>query len=181
MELSVLIAYGTKRGSTREVAEALGDELARLGFSVTSAPVGEIEDLTPYDAVVVGGALYMGRWHPDAVAFLSRHRVALAQRPLALYAMGPRTTEPKDVSDARKQLDHSVARVTGLHPVDVTIFGGVVDPAKLRFPLNRLPASDARDWEAIRAWAAAVADRFAFGKAATEGVDPRSELQQSPR
>jgi hypothetical protein len=35
----------------------------------------------------------------------------------------------------------------------IAIFGGVVDPAKLRFPFSRLPASDARDWDAIHGFA----------------------------
>jgi menaquinone-dependent protoporphyrinogen oxidase len=37
------------------------------------------------------------------------------------------------------------------------MFGGKYDPAKLGFPLNKMagkePASDIRDWTAIRAWA----------------------------
>ena len=44
-------------------------------------------------------------------------------------------------------------------PVAVTIFGGVVDPEQLRFPFSRMAPSDARDWDAIAAWADEVADR----------------------
>jgi hypothetical protein len=50
--------------------------------------------------------------------------------------------------------------VPELEPLSVAIFGGVVDPAKLPFPLNRMPASDARDWAAIEAWAEEVAARI---------------------
>jgi len=46
-------------------------------------------------------------------------------------------------------------------PVSVTIFGGVVDPEQLGFPFSRMPASDARDWGAIRAWADEVAAALA--------------------
>ena len=45
--------------------------------------------------------------------------------------------------------------------VAVAIFGGVVDPRKLSFPFNHMPASDARDWEAIHAWTDEVADLLA--------------------
>ena len=58
------------------------------------------------------------------------------------------------------QLERALAKERELHPVAVTIFGGVVDPAKLRFPLNRMQASDARDWDAIRSWADEIAARF---------------------
>jgi flavodoxin len=47
------------------------------------------------------------------------------------------------------------------HDDAASFFGGVIDPAKLRFPFNRMPASDARDWEAIGAWADEVASLVA--------------------
>jgi hypothetical protein len=50
--------------------------------------------------------------------------------------------------------------VPDVSPSAVAIFGGVVDPSKLRFPLSRMPASDARDWEAIASWAKDVAAIF---------------------
>ena len=59
---------------------------------------------------------------------------------------------------ARKQLDHALEKTPELEPVAVAIFGGVVDPDKLRFPFSHMPASDARDWDAIRAWADEVAE-----------------------
>lgn len=53
---------------------------------------------------------------------------------------------------ARTQLDKALSKTRELEPRSVAVFGGVIDPSKLRFPLNRLPASDARDWDAIDAW-----------------------------
>lgn len=176
---SVLIAYATKHGSTREVAETLRDELEELGLQAETAPAAEVDDLASYDGVIVGGSLYMGRWHGDAVRFLQRHRESLTGLPFAVFAMGPQTIEAHDITGARTQLDRSLAKAKAREPEAVAIFGGVVDPTKLRFPLNRLPASDARDWESIRAWAGTVA--HAFGKAAIGGADHRSELQQTPR
>ena len=153
MALSVLIAYATKKGSTREVAEALGDTLDELGLDVSVLPAADVRALEDYDAVVLGGALYMGRWHADARRFLKRHRQALADLPVAVFGMGPLTMSEHDVDGARKQLDRALAAVPEVEPVALTIFGGVVDPEKLRFPFNHMPASDARDWTAIKVWA----------------------------
>ncbi|HEY6031864.1 MAG TPA: flavodoxin domain-containing protein [Gaiellaceae bacterium] len=157
----ILIAYATKHGSTREVAEAVAGTLREEGLEVEVKPAAEARALEAYDGVVLGGALYMGRLHKDAKRFLSRHRGALAALPVAVFAMGPRTLEEQEVAESRAQLDRALADVPELEPVAVTIFGGVLDPAAQHFPFNRMPAADARDWDAIRLWARELARSLA--------------------
>jgi menaquinone-dependent protoporphyrinogen oxidase len=181
MAYSILIAYGTKHGSTREVADSLAYALCEHDLKVTTLPAAQVNDLSPYDAVVIGGSLYTGRWHPDALDFLKRHRGVLETMPIAVFAMGPRTMDTKDVAQSRAQLDRGLAKVSGVTPFAVTIFGGVLDPRKLRFPFNRMPASDARDWDAVHAWADDIAPGLIYGKPAPKPMDLRSELQQTPR
>jgi menaquinone-dependent protoporphyrinogen oxidase len=181
MKPLILIAYGTKHGSTREVAEVLSEALGEHGIEAEALPAGEVHEVAPYAGVVVGGSLYMGRWHPESLAFLRRHAEALATLPLAVFALGPRTLDPAEVDQSMEQLGHALAKVPQVDPYAVAIFGGVVDPEKLRFPLSKLPASDARDWARIRAWAGELAAAFDYGKPATITGDVRRELQQSPR
>jgi menaquinone-dependent protoporphyrinogen oxidase len=154
--VKLLVAYGSKHGSTREVAEAIAETLEKAAHEVELHRAADIEDLTPYDGVVLGGSLYFGRWHNDAVGFLSKHRRKLSVLPLAVFALGPKTAEPDDLAEARAQLDKALLKVPEVEPRSVAVFGGVIDPASLRFPLNRMPASDARDWDAITAWAEAI-------------------------
>jgi menaquinone-dependent protoporphyrinogen oxidase len=161
MSAHVLVAYASKHGSTREVAEAIAETFLEHGLGVELREAPSVADVESYDAVLLGGALYTGRLHPDARRFLRRHRAGLAQRPLAVFAMGPRTLAENEIAGSRHQLDRALAQVAELEPAAVAIFGGVVDPAKLRFPFNRMPASDARDWDAIHAWADEVAAAFA--------------------
>jgi menaquinone-dependent protoporphyrinogen oxidase len=179
MEPSILVVYATKHGSTREVADAVAARLRERGLDADCAPAADLQDPTLYSGVVVGGSLYMGRWHPDAVDFLRRHADALATMPVAVFALGPLTLKPAEVEGSRKQLGRALARVREVEPFSVAIFGGVVDPEKLRFPFNRMPASDARDWDAAHRWVDELA--AAFGKAATEAGDLRSALQQTHR
>jgi menaquinone-dependent protoporphyrinogen oxidase len=158
--MTTLVAYATKHGSTREVAEAIASALVEHGHVAELRPAHEVKSVGAYDAVVLGGALYTGRWHRDARAFLTQHRRALAERPVAVFGMGPRTLAASDVADSRAQLDRALAAVPDVQPVSVATFGGVVDPAQLRFPFSRMPASDARDWDAIEGWAVFVAELF---------------------
>jgi len=175
----VLVAYATKHGSTREVAEIVGAGLSRTGLETVVRPAHEVDGLEPYDAVVLGGALYTGRWHRAAVAFLRRHRRALRTRPLAVFALGPRTLDDADVEGARAQLGRALEKVPEVVPVATAVFGGVIDPTKLRFPFNRMEASDARDWDAIRAWAGDVAEALA-GNPHERGGIPVADSAPAP-
>jgi menaquinone-dependent protoporphyrinogen oxidase len=155
----ILVAYATKHGSTREVAEAVAAMLEERNLEVEVAPAAAVRDVSGYDAVVLGGALYTGRWHGEARAFLRRHGNVLERTPvLAVFALGPKTLAPHDLASSRTQLDRALAATPHVTPAFVAVFGGVVDPARLRFPFSRLPPSDARDWDRIASWAGEVAD-----------------------
>jgi menaquinone-dependent protoporphyrinogen IX oxidase len=84
---------------------------------------------------------------------------------VAVFALGPKTTQPEDIADARRQLDHALQRFPEVEPVSIAVFGGVIDPAQLHFPFSHLPASDARDWREIRRWADDLATIFGISTA----------------
>ncbi len=89
MEQRVLVAYGTANGSTQEIAETVAEVLRTTGVTAEVLPARSVTDLDRYEAVVVGGALYAGRWHKDARRFVQRHRGALAHRPVWFFSSGP--------------------------------------------------------------------------------------------
>jgi menaquinone-dependent protoporphyrinogen oxidase len=153
MTALILVAYVTQHGSTQEVAEAITATLREHGLEVEMRPAWEVHTLGGYSAVVLGAPLYLGCWHRDARRFLMRHRVALSERPVAIFALGPLSTAEEEWRGSREQLDSTLTKVSWLAPVAVEVFGGAIDPAKVRFPFNKMPASDARDWTAIRAFA----------------------------
>jgi len=181
MTAPVLVAYATKHGSTREVAGVVAARLRDQGLEVELREASEVDDLTPYCGVVLGGALYAGRLHRDARAFLALHRDALVVLPLAVFALGPMTLEPSDLASARAQLKKALDRMPDAHPYEVAIFGGVINPKTLPFPFSRMRASDARDWDAIDSFAYRCARAYDFGKAAAGLGDLRSEVPQTHR
>lgn len=158
----ILVGYATEYGSTQEVAEAVATALRESGLETDVQPVREVRSLGPYSAFALGAPLIMHRLHKDMLRFLSRNREALAERPVALFALGP-CKDPHDDDEWREcqaQLDGELAKVPWLEPVATELFGGKYDLAKLRWPLNKLagqvPPSDIRDWAAIRDWATSV-------------------------
>jgi menaquinone-dependent protoporphyrinogen oxidase len=166
MSTSILVGYATRYGSTQEVAEAVAATLRERGLAVDLQPMRQVRTLTGYSAVVLGAPLFMFRWHKDALRFLSRHRNALTERPVAVFALGP-VHDPYDEQewqDSRAQLDKALVQFPWLAPVALEVFGGKYDPEKLRFPISlfagKEPASDLRDWTAIRAWAGNLAAKL---------------------
>ena len=153
----ILLAYATRYGSTREVAETIAAELREAGLEVDIQQMRDVKTLDNYAAVVLGAAIYNARWHPDAHQFLSQHQEALRQRPVAIFALGPLSTSKAAMLRSRRQLDKELEKYPWLKPVTVEMFVGKMDPARLGF-FDRLfsTASDHRDWEAIRVYANAL-------------------------
>jgi menaquinone-dependent protoporphyrinogen oxidase len=155
----ILVAYASRYGTTGEVATSIAATLRERGLKVEILPAEEVEDLSPYAGVVLGGGIYIGRWHRNARGFARLFENELRRVPVAVFALGPVTDKPKDTADSALQLRRNLKRLP-IEPFDARVFGGAFDPSRVGFPFNRLPAADVRDWDAIREWAATLAERF---------------------
>jgi len=163
----ILVTFASRYGSTGEVACAVANELAGCGLEVEIKPLVEVRDLTPYAGIVLGAPIYFGALPKAALAFLTQQEAALRKMPLAFFVLGPLHPDAQDQQDARTALDGQLAKVPWLSPSATAVFGGKFDPGRLGLghrlvaalpasPLHALPATDARDWKAIKAWAAAL-------------------------
>jgi menaquinone-dependent protoporphyrinogen oxidase len=159
----VLVAYGTRYGSTCEVAEAVAATLEEQGIDSDVKNAREVHSLDGYEAVVLGTPLYMGALHKDVRALLEKNREALEHTPFALFALGPIKADD-GVDGSRAQLIEALAKLPVPTPASTAVFVGAYDPARLGFkdkmitalpasPLHGETAHDERDWDAIRAWA----------------------------
>ncbi|MFN8465079.1 MAG: flavodoxin domain-containing protein [Caldilineaceae bacterium] len=164
MATSVLVAYATKHGATAGIAERIGEVLRQAGLACDVKLAATVDDLTPYQAVVLGSAVYMGAWRKEAAKFLKTQEAQLAQRPVWLFSSGP--MGEGDVQELMKgwrfppKLQPIADRI---HPRDIVVFHGVVDPEEMNFFERwiiknvKSPVGDFRDWNAIAAWASTIA------------------------
>lgn len=158
----VLIVHATRMGGTAQIAEAIGRRLRERGLEVVVAAADRAPGPAGFDAVVVGSALYLGRWLSAATRYLSRHRAQLALLPVSLFHSGPCGEGAGSLQVPGPSRVGRLARRIGCTP-PVT-FGGVLDPARAtgtfsRWLSNGPYAGDYRDWDQIGVWADLVADR----------------------
>lgn len=159
MSPKVLVAYATKRGATAGIAAVVAAELARSGLTVDVHEVSAVDAVSEYDAVVLGSAIYLRRWQPEAVRFLRVHEPQLRERPVWLFHSGP-VGPDEDPEEALPAPVARLARRIGAAPART--FAGELQPeAADTFLAHRLAltdlAGDFRDFDAVRAWAATIA------------------------
>jgi menaquinone-dependent protoporphyrinogen oxidase len=154
----ILVAYATRAGSTSEVAETIGQMLNGSGATVDVCPIKKLEGLQGYDAVVVGSAIRMGQWLPEAVQFVKTHQATLSTIPTAYFLVsGFLREDTLEMRDKVRAFLDPLRQI--LEPESIGLFAGKMDYSKLSW-LDRTVAKavksvegDWRNWDAIRAWA----------------------------
>jgi menaquinone-dependent protoporphyrinogen IX oxidase len=92
---NILIAYTTCSGSTTDVAQCIGEELAKKKFTVNQKNLKEVKSIEEYDAVIIGAPMILG-WHRAAIRFVKKHRNELANKPVAYFLTALNLTRPDD-------------------------------------------------------------------------------------
>ena len=164
MSNKILVTYASRTGSTIGVAEAIGKTLAEVGAQVDILPMQQVENLSPYSAVVAGSAIQNKQWLPEAMQFIQAHRAELASKPFAAFLVCM-TLGMRNGESYRPFVSGFLAPVRSLvKPVSEGMFAGMLDIHKipsfsdrLKFRLSVLfgawSEGDHRDWNAIREWA----------------------------
>lgn len=132
----------------------IAETIARHGLDAEVRDPDEVDDVMGYDAVVLGSAVYMGRWLEPARRFLQRQRDALSATPTWLFSSGLSDEVPEPLADPAVDLRGSRS------------FAGKLDHESLTFAerlvVGAVGASDddRRDWDAIARWASEIADEL---------------------
>ena len=169
--MHVLVTTASKHGATTEIGEVIASTLEQNRHTVETRAAGHVQSLDQFDAVVIGAAVYAGRWVKDAHRFVDRFESELAARPLWVFSSGPTGSPPKPEPDDVVDIADVIER---LAPKETVVFGGKLDGDLLSFAERaiiravRAEEGDFRDWDAIRSWALQIAE------------DLSSEIRTSP-
>ena len=170
MDDRVLVAYATKHGATAEIAEKIGQTLREAGLPADVLPANRVGDLTPYKAVVLGSAVYIGQWRKEAVAFLKANEKALAGRPVWLFSSGPTGKgNPEELTKGWRFPKALQPISDRIQPRDLALFHGALDPKTLsqveKWMIKKVkaPLGDFRVLDAVNSWASVIAGTLKKG------------------
>lgn len=162
--MRILIATASKHGSTAEIGEQLGRAITSglrargVEPQVDVVKAHDVDTVEGYDAVVLGSAIYLGKWLKDATRLVDRDLDALQKRPVWLFSSGPIT--PGDNADNLEWTNTPWA-------VEHHMFGGKLDQSVLSFT-ERIAAraakateGDFRSPDDIAAWADSICSNLA--------------------
>ncbi len=154
----ILVTYATRAGSTCEVAEYVAEVLRAAGATVDVKYVTAVHEVQGYDAVVVGSAIRMGQWLPEAVEFVQAYREPLSHIPTAYFVVSGLLRN--DIPDIRRKVLAYLDPVRKmLEPTSIGLFAGKIGYSTIdgldRSIADAVSSSegDWRNWEAIRGWA----------------------------
>lgn len=149
------MVVGSRHGSTQEIGEVISEVLVAEGHEVVMQDPDEFTSTVAYDAVILGSAIYYGRWMPAVRELVERHAGSLAATPLWVFWSGPLGSKgvPRGSVEGMDEL------LDRLQPRGFREFDGRLDRGDLglreRAIVSLVSADDGdyRDFDEIREWA----------------------------
>ncbi len=160
--MKILVTAASRHGATREIAEAIVDSLREGGLDVDVKEPETVTDLTGYDAVIIGSAVYMRQWDGRALDFLERFDQDLKGLPVWGFSVGMTGVPRRAPQDPRRIGPNDTERLFRHH----RSFAGRYDPTILPLrerTIARMAGAvegDYRDWDEIAAWSAGIAQEL---------------------
>jgi menaquinone-dependent protoporphyrinogen oxidase len=161
MEKRVLVAYASKYGSTGGVADAIGKELCSKDMATDVVLIKNANNISSYQGVIIGSAIYMGKWMSEAVDFVKKNKDILHKVPVAYFLVCMTLSQPteKNRAEVLSYMDPILKAVPEIRPVGIGTFAGALDYNNLSWINKKIlkskgtPEGDFRNWEDIRTWA----------------------------
>lgn len=153
----ILVAYATRYGSTKEIAEYITEVMQKDGFDVDCRNIVDLENIGKYDCIIAGSAIQMGKWLPEARDFMQVHKHEINKVPLFVFSCGITLKSPDD-NITRKALFATDEILQYVNPKEIGLFAGKLNPETLcnsdrdLIILAKPDLGDFRDFDAVKKW-----------------------------
>jgi menaquinone-dependent protoporphyrinogen oxidase len=164
--MKVLVSAASRHGATLEIATAVTGILEQADIEVDLIAPERVATAAPYDAVVIGSAVYAGRWLAPARELVEREATTLTGKTVWLFSSGPIGDPAKPIEPPADGVE--LGRRIGA--IEHHVFEGKLDRNELGFAEKAIvrvvgaPAGDYRPWDDILDWARGIAATLAAGR-----------------
>lgn len=130
----VLIAYGTRYGSTGEISQEMGKTLEKEGLKVQLVDLKKTKSkewpsLEPFDGVLVGSSIAIGKWMKEPQEFLKKHKAEIQKKEKihGLFVSCGSASFPETYEQGKSDYLEKVMAKIGIEADIYEAFGGVYD------------------------------------------------------
>lgn len=161
--MRILVTVASRHGGTSEIGAVIAEALVEAGHDVDQLDPADVALVDQYDAVIIGSAVYNGRWLPEARELADRAATPLSHRPVWLFSSGL-ATQPASAANSPTEMRDLRERVAARTHRS---FAGRLDRSVLSFAERTIIAAargkegDHRDLGAARAWGESIAAELA--------------------
>jgi menaquinone-dependent protoporphyrinogen oxidase len=169
MSVLVVVTAASRHHATSEIAEAIAAGFVQRGVDAEARPLEQITSLDGFDAVVLGSAIYMGRWLRAAREFVSEHEAELSAMPVWLFSSGPLGPPDRLIPLGESADTDRIAELVGAR--GHRVFAGRLERASLGFAERaaakavHAPDGDCRDWAAVDSFAGEITSELSAERA----------------
>ncbi len=179
----ILIAYGTRYGSTEEISQEIAKTLKEKGFEPELFNLGEGKSknwpqLDDFDGIIIGTSLKINSWKKQVKSFLDKNKIKFKNKKLGVFTCGAYAIAKP--SEAKEDIAKRLMKNYELEADIYNAFGGIIDFSEdskigrtgqlalklvgkgfsqdksLKIDMNG--RNDFRDWDKIRSFAESFAD-----------------------
>ncbi len=131
----VLIAYGSRYGSSMEISKEISRILEQEGLIVERLDLNGVDINPPidkFDGIIVGSGIRIGKWTKGTIQFLSKNNDHLRENKLLLgiFASSLLASDPSLYEWSKQEFVVSVLDDIGVDADLIDVFGGVFDLSK---------------------------------------------------
>ncbi len=130
----ILIAFGSRYGSSKEISYKIGEILKQQGFEVEIFDLNKTRNnkfpsVELYDGVILGSGIRIGKWTKKAKQFLINNKTILEEKkiPIGIFVSSLLASEPTLYESSKQEFLLPTLKKIGFEPNLSDIFGGVYD------------------------------------------------------
>ncbi|MGQ9723698.1 MAG: flavodoxin domain-containing protein [Candidatus Jordarchaeum sp.] len=187
MDKKVLIAYGSRYGSTEEISQEIAKVLEKQGMQVQVVDLKKTKSkdwpsLESFDGVLVASGIRIMKWMNEPQEFLKKHRGEFQkkEKKLGLFISSGFASIPENREKAKNDWIEKVMNKIGVKADIYDAFGGVYDfsessrmggldkrmlkmaskgmSKEFGIEIDEKGRNDFRDWDQIRSFAEKFAE-----------------------